>query len=86
MADVDRPDAGMSAGVLRILSGSANPGLELLLLDATLDLRRVLVTDTVAPRDAGTAIEVCSIAPALAQAIACLHGDKPLPQPHAAPR
>jgi ribose-phosphate pyrophosphokinase len=48
-----------------------------------LDLRRVLVTDTVAPRDAGSAIDVCSIAPTLAQAIACLHGDKPLPQPHA---
>jgi ribose-phosphate pyrophosphokinase len=45
-----------------------------------LDLRRVLVTDTVAPKEAGTAIEVCSIAPTLAMALACLHNDKRLHQ------
>jgi len=43
-----------------------------------LDLGRVLVTDTVAPKDAGTVIEVCSIAPTLAMAIACMHDDKPV--------
>jgi ribose-phosphate pyrophosphokinase len=45
-----------------------------------LDLRRVIVTDTVAPKEAGRVIEVCSIAPTLAMAIACLHNDKPLHQ------
>jgi ribose-phosphate pyrophosphokinase len=43
-----------------------------------LDLRRILVTDTVAPKGWGAAIQVCSIAPTLAGAIACLHSDKPL--------
>ena len=43
-----------------------------------LELRRVLVTDTVAVKNAGTLIRVCSIAPTLADAIACLHTDKPL--------
>ena len=50
-----------------------------------LDLRRVLVTDTVAPKSAAGVIEVCSIAPTLALAIACLHSDTPLgrsPAPH----
>jgi ribose-phosphate pyrophosphokinase len=47
-----------------------------------LGLRRVLVTDTVAPRDAGAVIQVCSIAPTLAEAIACLHNDTPLHKPH----
>ncbi|HXY65176.1 MAG TPA: hypothetical protein VEI45_12715 [Mycobacterium sp.] len=46
-----------------------------------LDLRRVLVTDTVAVKTAGTLIQVCSIAPTLAAAIACLHTDKLLQQP-----
>jgi ribose-phosphate pyrophosphokinase len=50
-----------------------------------LDLRRVLVTDTVAVKTAGTLIQVCSIAPTLAAAIACLHNDKPLHQPLAHP-
>ena len=45
-----------------------------------LDLGRVLITDTVAPKDAGTVIRVCSIAPTLATAIACLHDDQPLHQ------
>ncbi|MCI4674974.1 ribose-phosphate diphosphokinase [Candidatus Mycolicibacterium alkanivorans] len=45
-----------------------------------LDLGRVLVTDTVAPKQAPTVIEVCSIAPTLAAAIACLHNDQPLHQ------
>jgi ribose-phosphate pyrophosphokinase len=45
-----------------------------------LDLRRVIVTDTVAPKEAGRMIEVCSIAPTLAMAIACLHNDEPLHQ------
>ena len=43
-----------------------------------LDLRRVLVTDTVAVKTADTLIRVCSIAPMVAEAIACLHTDKPL--------
>jgi len=47
-----------------------------------LGLRRVLVTDTVAPRDAGAVIQVCSIAPTLAEAIACLHNDTPLHKPN----
>jgi ribose-phosphate pyrophosphokinase len=46
-----------------------------------LGLRRVLVTDTVAVKTADALIEVCSIAPTLADAIACLHNDKPLHQP-----
>ena len=46
-----------------------------------LELRRVLVTDTVAVKTAGTLIRVCSIAPMLADAIACLHADKPLHKP-----
>jgi ribose-phosphate pyrophosphokinase len=46
-----------------------------------LDLRRVLVTDTIPPKDATTAIQVCSIAPTLAEAIARLHTDQPLHEP-----
>jgi ribose-phosphate pyrophosphokinase len=46
-----------------------------------LDLRRVLVTDTVAVKTAGDLIQVYSIAPTLAAAIAGLHTDKPLHQP-----
>ncbi len=46
-----------------------------------LDLRCVLVTDTVAFKNAGSFIRVCSIASTLAEAIACLHADKPLRQP-----
>ncbi len=45
-----------------------------------LDLGRVLVTDTVAPKEADTVIEVCSIAPMLAMAIASMHDDKPVDQ------
>jgi ribose-phosphate pyrophosphokinase len=48
-----------------------------------LELRRVLVTDTVAVKTAGTFVGVCSIAPTLADAIACLHADKPLHKPAA---
>ena len=48
-----------------------------------LELRRVLVTDTVAVKTAGTLIRVCSIAPTVADAIACLHTDKPLHEPAA---
>jgi len=48
-----------------------------------LELRRVLVTDTVAVKTAGTLIRVCSIAPTVADAIACLHTDKPLHKPAA---
>ncbi|AFM18008.1 ribose-phosphate pyrophosphokinase [Mycolicibacterium chubuense NBB4] len=44
-----------------------------------LDLGRVIVTDTVAPKETGAVIEVCSIAPTLAAAIACMHNDKPVP-------
>ena len=43
-----------------------------------LEVGRVLVTDTVAPKQADTVIEVCSIAPMLAMAIACMHDDKPV--------
>ena len=43
-----------------------------------LELRRVLVTDSVAVRNAGTFVRVCSIAPIVAEAIACLHADKAL--------
>jgi ribose-phosphate pyrophosphokinase len=43
-----------------------------------LDLGRVLVTDTVAPKQADTVIEVCSIAPTIAMAIAYMHDDKPV--------
>jgi ribose-phosphate pyrophosphokinase len=43
-----------------------------------LNLQRVLVTDTVAPKQGIAAIRVCSIAPMLAAAIACLHNDRPL--------
>jgi ribose-phosphate pyrophosphokinase len=46
-----------------------------------LELRHVLVTDTVAVKTAGTLIRVCSIAPMLADAIACLHADQPLHKP-----
>lgn len=42
-----------------------------------LDLRRVLVTDTIAAR-AGAATQVCSVAPMLATAIARLHNDQPV--------
>jgi phosphoribosylpyrophosphate synthetase len=41
-------------------------------------LGRVLVTDTVTPKEAPTVIEVCSIASTLAMAIACMHDDKPV--------
>ena len=51
-----------------------------------LELRHVLVTDTVAVKTAGTFIRVCSIAPALADVIACLHADKPLQKPLASAR
>lgn len=43
-----------------------------------LDLRRVFITDTVAVKAAGTLVQVCSIAPTLAEAIASLHADDPL--------
>lgn len=43
-----------------------------------LELGRVVVTDTVAPKEAGALIEVCSIAPTLAAAIACMHNDEPV--------
>ncbi|HTY30947.1 ribose-phosphate diphosphokinase [Mycobacterium sp.] len=46
-----------------------------------LELRYVLVADTVAVKASGTFIRVCSIAPMLAEAIACLHADKPLQKP-----
>ncbi|HTY27428.1 MAG TPA: ribose-phosphate diphosphokinase [Mycobacterium sp.] len=46
-----------------------------------LELRRVLVTDSVAVRNAGTFVRVCSIAPIVAEAIACLHADKALHTP-----
>ena len=46
-----------------------------------LDLQRVLVSDTVAPKVATAAIKVCSVAPTLAEAIACMHNDQPLHQP-----
>ena len=45
-----------------------------------LDLGRVLVTDTVAHKDAGTVIEVCSVGSTLAMAIAYLHDDKAVDQ------
>ncbi|HUH67516.1 MAG TPA: ribose-phosphate pyrophosphokinase [Mycobacterium sp.] len=45
-----------------------------------LDLRSVLVTDTVATKTTGTFIRVCSIAATLADAIACLHADRPVRQ------
>ena len=43
-----------------------------------LDLGRVIVTDTVAPKQAGAVVEVCSIAPTLAMAIASMHNDQPV--------
>lgn len=43
-----------------------------------LELGRVVVTDTVAPKETGAVIEVCSIAPTLAAAIACMHNDEPV--------
>ena len=43
-----------------------------------LELGRVVVTDTVAPKETGGLIEVCSIAPMLAAAIACMHNDEPV--------
>ncbi|ORA98507.1 ribose-phosphate pyrophosphokinase [Mycobacterium mantenii] len=46
-----------------------------------LELRRVLVTDSVAVKTAGTLVRVCSIAPMVTEAIACLHADKPLKEP-----
>lgn len=46
-----------------------------------LDLRGVLVTDTVAVQTAGTSIRVCSVAATLADVIACLHADEPLHEP-----
>ncbi|HTX94572.1 MAG TPA: ribose-phosphate pyrophosphokinase [Mycobacterium sp.] len=46
-----------------------------------LELRHLLVADTVAIKAPGTFIRVCSVAPTLADAIACLHADKPLQKP-----
>ncbi len=43
-----------------------------------LGLHCVFVTDTVAIKNAGSFIRVCSIASTLADAIACLHAEKPL--------
>lgn len=43
-----------------------------------LPLRRVVVTDTVAQPDTNALIEVCSVAPLLADAIARLHHNQPL--------
>ena len=43
-----------------------------------LGLRRVLVTDSVAVKNTGATIEITSLAPTIADAIACLHADKPL--------
>jgi ribose-phosphate pyrophosphokinase len=43
-----------------------------------LELQCVLVTDTVAVKTASTSIRVCSIAPTIADAIGCLHSDRPL--------
>jgi len=51
-----------------------------------LELRRLLVTDTVAVKTAGTLIRVCSIAPTIADAISSLHADKPLHAPLARAR
>ena len=51
-----------------------------------LDLGRVLVTDTVAPKEAGTVIEVCSIAPILSMAVAAMHDDKPVEPITGSPR
>ena len=48
-----------------------------------LELRRVLFSDSVAVKTPGTFVRVCSIAPTLADAIACLHTDKPLHKPAA---
>jgi ribose-phosphate pyrophosphokinase len=42
------------------------------------ELHRLLVTDTVAVKTAGTLVQVSSIAPTVAEAIARLHADKPL--------
>ena len=44
-----------------------------------LGLRRVLVTDSVAVKNTGATIEIASLAPTIADAIACLRADKPLP-------
>lgn len=49
-------------------------------------LRCVFVTDTVAIKKAGSFIRVCSIAATLAEAIACLHADKPIRHPIAVTR
>jgi len=46
-----------------------------------LELCRVLVTDSVAVKTAGTSVRVCPIAPTVAEAIACLHADEPLKKP-----
>ena len=46
-----------------------------------LGLRRVLVSDSVAVKHAGATIEIASIAPTIAEAIACLHADRPLREP-----
>ena len=51
-----------------------------------LELRRLLVTDTVAVKTAGNLIRVCSIAPTIADAISGLHADKPLHAPLAGAR
>jgi ribose-phosphate pyrophosphokinase len=51
-----------------------------------LGLARVLVTDTVAPKEGAAAIQVCSIAATLANAIACLHSDRPLQESAGAAR
>lgn len=46
-----------------------------------LGLRRTVVTDTVVPKKAGGVVQVSSIAPMLAVAIACLHNEDALHQP-----
>lgn len=41
-------------------------------------VRRVIVTDTVTQHDSGAPVQVCSVAPLLAEAIARLHTNQPL--------
>ncbi|MCV7221501.1 ribose-phosphate diphosphokinase [Mycolicibacterium elephantis] len=43
-----------------------------------LELRRVVVADTVEHDETDTLVEVCSIAPVLAAAIGCMYDDKPV--------
>lgn len=54
-------------------------------LDA-LRLRRLLVTDSVAVEPAGAWMQVASIAPMVADAVARLHDDQPLHKPRARPK